>query len=77
MDRASAVFDAIVRGEREKGKGAGDHFAKPGANDCIWHAVETHCLVKANSPTSTPVRMLINIHAGFGVGRFSPPSVPD
>lgn len=44
LDRASAVFDAIVKDERQKGKGAGDHFAKPGANDRIWNSLEKHCL---------------------------------
>lgn len=44
VDRATEVFDAIVRDEREKGKVAADHFAKAGANDRIWNSLQKHCL---------------------------------
>ncbi|MCQ2004401.1 phytanoyl-CoA dioxygenase family protein [Rhizobium sp. NRK18] len=44
VDRATEVFNAIVLEEREKGKVAADHFAKPGANDRIWNSLEKHCL---------------------------------
>lgn len=44
IDRASKVFEAIVEREKQGGKIAGDHFAKPGANDRIWNSLEKHCL---------------------------------
>ena len=44
IDRASAVFDAIITEEKRAAKGGGDHFAKPGANDRIWNSLEKHCL---------------------------------
>lgn len=43
IDRASKVFEEIIAEERTTG-GGGDHFAKPGANDRIWNALEKHCL---------------------------------
>ena len=44
VDQATAVFDKLIEEEREAGAGAGDHFAKPGANDRVWNAVEKHCV---------------------------------
>ncbi|MBB4065785.1 phytanoyl-CoA dioxygenase family protein [Gellertiella hungarica] len=44
IDRASAVFEEIIAQEKQGGKVAGDHFAKPGANDRIWNSLEKHCL---------------------------------
>jgi ectoine hydroxylase-related dioxygenase (phytanoyl-CoA dioxygenase family) len=44
IDRASAVFDQIIAAEKQAAKGGGDHFAKPGANDRVWNALEKHCL---------------------------------
>lgn len=70
VDRATAVFDAIVRDEREKGKGAGDHFAKPGANDRIWNSLEKHCLADpenfARYYASTVVAMVSEAWLGAG-----------
>ncbi|MDE3239577.1 MAG: phytanoyl-CoA dioxygenase family protein [Paracoccaceae bacterium] len=44
IDRASALFDAIIDAEKRDARGGGDHFAKPGANDRIWNSLEKHCL---------------------------------
>jgi len=44
VDEATAVFESIIRHEREAGGGGGDHFAKAGANDRIWNAQEKLCL---------------------------------
>ncbi|MDE3121324.1 MAG: phytanoyl-CoA dioxygenase family protein [Paracoccaceae bacterium] len=44
IDRASALFDAIIDAEKREARGGGDHFAKPGANDRIWNSLEKHCL---------------------------------
>ncbi len=40
VDRATTVFDAIIADERGTGRGISDHFAKAGANDRIWNALE-------------------------------------
>ena len=44
VDQASGVFNAIVKAEKEAGKAAADHFAKPGANDRIWNSLQKHAL---------------------------------
>jgi ectoine hydroxylase-related dioxygenase (phytanoyl-CoA dioxygenase family) len=40
MDMMSANFNAIIKDQHASGTSAGDHFAKPGANDRIWNALE-------------------------------------
>ncbi|MFI5799736.1 phytanoyl-CoA dioxygenase family protein [Streptomyces sp. NPDC051677] len=40
VDRTSAVFDALIAEQHASGATAGDHFAKPGANDRVWNALE-------------------------------------
>ncbi len=40
VDRATAAFEQIIAAERQAGLGAGDHYAKPGANDRVWNALE-------------------------------------
>ncbi len=44
VDRATKLFERIIDREREEGGGGGDHFAKPGANDRVWNALQKHCL---------------------------------
>ncbi|MDQ0778787.1 ectoine hydroxylase-related dioxygenase (phytanoyl-CoA dioxygenase family) [Streptomyces aurantiacus] len=44
LDRTSGVFDALIAEQRASGATAGDHFAKPGANDRIWNALEKAAL---------------------------------
>lgn len=44
LDRATALFERIIADERRDGLGGGDHFAKPGANDRVWNALEKHCM---------------------------------
>lgn len=40
VDRVSDSFARIIEAEKSAGRVAGDHFAKPGANDRIWNALE-------------------------------------
>jgi hypothetical protein len=40
VDRATAAFDEIIAAERAAGGGHNDHFARAGANDRIWNALE-------------------------------------
>ncbi|ANJ10575.1 MULTISPECIES: phytanoyl-CoA dioxygenase family protein [Streptomyces] len=44
VDRATAVFDALIDAQRASGAAAGDHFAAPGANDRVWNALEKAAL---------------------------------
>ncbi|MFF4018575.1 phytanoyl-CoA dioxygenase family protein [Streptomyces sp. NPDC001843] len=44
VDRATAVFEALIAEQRASGAGAGDHFATPGANDRVWNALEKAAL---------------------------------
>ena len=44
IDRATDLFTRIIEDQHRAGTGGGDHFAKPGANDRIWNALEKHCL---------------------------------
>ncbi|MDX3712179.1 phytanoyl-CoA dioxygenase family protein [Streptomyces europaeiscabiei] len=40
VDRASAAFRELIEEERAAGTARGDHFAKPGANDRVWNALD-------------------------------------
>lgn len=40
VDRATDAFNDLIRQQREDGIKSGDHFAKPGANDRVWNALE-------------------------------------
>ena len=44
IDKSNAHYWAIIDEERASNVGGGDHFAKPGANDRIWNALEKLCL---------------------------------
>lgn len=44
MDAVTAAFHGLIEDERRAGTGGGDHFAKPGANDRVWNALEKLCL---------------------------------
>ena len=40
VDAATKIFFAMIAEQHAGGTGGGDHFAKPGANDRIWNALE-------------------------------------
>ena len=40
VDRATAVFEAMIADQKAAGVVAGDHFATPGANDRVWGALD-------------------------------------
>lgn len=44
VDAATAEFQAIIAEQIASHSARGDHFAKPGANDRIWNALEKLCL---------------------------------
>jgi ectoine hydroxylase-related dioxygenase (phytanoyl-CoA dioxygenase family) len=44
IDAATAQFEAMIADQRAGNANAGDHFAKPGANDRVWNALEKLCL---------------------------------
>lgn len=44
IDAATVIFQEIIAEQHANHTGGGDHFAKPGANDRIWNALEKLCL---------------------------------
>ena len=44
VDAASALFKALIAEQIANHSARGDHFAKPGANDRIWNALEKLCV---------------------------------
>ncbi len=40
VDRATAAFERLIEREKAAGDAKGDHFAKPGANDRVWGALD-------------------------------------
>jgi ectoine hydroxylase-related dioxygenase (phytanoyl-CoA dioxygenase family) len=44
IDKSNAHYWSIIDEERLNNVGGGDHFAKPGANDRVWNALEKLCL---------------------------------
>jgi ectoine hydroxylase-related dioxygenase (phytanoyl-CoA dioxygenase family) len=40
VDQATAAFTALIEQQRAQGTASGDHFAKPGANDRVWGALD-------------------------------------
>ena len=44
VDALSRIFFEIIEEQHAAGKASGDHFAKPGANDRVWNALEKVCL---------------------------------
>ena len=40
VDRATEAFEAMIAEQKASGVVAGDHFAKPGANDRVWGALD-------------------------------------
>jgi ectoine hydroxylase-related dioxygenase (phytanoyl-CoA dioxygenase family) len=40
IDRATAVFQAMIAEQHAAGVAGGDHFARPGANDRVWGALD-------------------------------------
>ncbi|MEU4422227.1 phytanoyl-CoA dioxygenase family protein [Actinoplanes sp. NPDC024001] len=44
VDRATAVFQRMIAEQKESGVVGGDHFAKPGANDRVWGALDKFAL---------------------------------
>jgi ectoine hydroxylase-related dioxygenase (phytanoyl-CoA dioxygenase family) len=44
VDRATAVFQSLIDEQKAAGVTGGDHFAKPGANDRVWGALDKFAL---------------------------------
>jgi hypothetical protein len=40
VDRASTEFQAMIDQQHAEERAVGDHYAKPGANDRVWNAIE-------------------------------------
>lgn len=46
VDRATGAFQAIIDQQHAEGRAVGDHYAKPGANDRVWNAIEKLALAE-------------------------------
>ncbi len=46
VDRASTAFQAMIDRQHAEGRSIGDHYAKPGANDRVWNAIEKLALAE-------------------------------
>ena len=44
LDHATEVFEAMIAEQKAAGVAGGDHFAKPGANDRVWGALDKFAL---------------------------------
>ncbi len=44
IDSATQIFETIIDAEKKNAASKADHFAKAGANDRIWNALQKHCL---------------------------------
>lgn len=44
IDRVTEIFHSMIRQARESDQSPGDHFARPGANDRIWNALQKLCV---------------------------------
>lgn len=44
LDAATALFHRLIDEQHASGQGGADHFAKPGANDRLWNALQKHAL---------------------------------
>lgn len=44
LDAATALFEMLIAEQRASGQGGADHFAKAGANDRLWNALQKHGL---------------------------------
>ena len=40
VDRGTEAFEALIAAQKAAGMHSGDHFAKPGANDRVWGALD-------------------------------------
>ena len=69
VDRATEIFDAIIDAEKMEGSGGGDHFAKPGANDRVWNALQKHCVADAANFAQYYASDGIAMAAGAWLGR--------
>jgi len=49
IDEVNELFTNIIDEQRQQGQSTGDHFAKPGANDRVWNALEKHCVANPQS----------------------------
>src|SRR5215213_2789441 len=49
VDRATDVFAAMIADQKAAGVVGGDHFAKPGANDRVWGALDKFAIRDPNA----------------------------
>jgi len=49
IDVVNTLFNDIIEEQHRRGQNTGDHFAKAGANDRVWNALEKHCVTNPAS----------------------------
>ena len=49
LDHANNMFNDLIETEKTQFDNQGDHFAKPGANDRVWNALEKHCMANTGN----------------------------
>ncbi|MEV0222006.1 phytanoyl-CoA dioxygenase family protein [Streptomyces sp. NPDC050704] len=68
VGRATEAFDALIAEQRASGATAGDHFAKPGANDRVWNALEKTALFDAEAFADYYANDLVALVSGAWLG---------
>ncbi|MGW0610743.1 phytanoyl-CoA dioxygenase family protein [Streptomyces sp. NPDC002788] len=68
VDRATAVFEALIAEQRASGASAGDHFAEPGTNDRVWNALEKTALYDAEAFADYYANDILALVAGAWLG---------
>ncbi len=69
LDAVSATFERIIADEREAGTARGDHYAKPGANDRVWNALEKLALRDPGGFVDYYANDIVALAASPGSGR--------
>ena len=61
LDHASNLFNDLIEIEKTQFDDQGDHFAKPGANDRVWNALEKHCAANPDNFIDYYKNSLLNL----------------
>lgn len=68
IDNATVLFNRIIEEEKQTNKNGADHFAKPGANDRIWNALQKHCLLDPHNYIAYYSNVVLDLAARAWLG---------
>ena len=68
VDRVTDAFNRIIEEQRASGAVAGDHFAKPGANDRVWNALEKLAVIDPEAFVDYYANDVLALAAGAWLG---------